>query len=434
MPYTPDSYPRQIPQFKVHGRGEVTVSAKGIITGDSNIPNNGADFGPDTMLGATAPGQYGPSYTQTMGWQEATRYAESIAVSTPQGVRIPTILGMTGQYSFTASVQFGLTSSSKYTFMTTGRNNALITSPDSTPISFFTMSGNAISDFEFNGISFDAAPDGSTLSFFAYDATQTSNANNGRFIRTHFSGTTQNGYVDITNQMSHVMFFDCFPNGLGETALNMTAVNKVSIFGGNWFGDILLDNVIDFAMFGSKLHYDFSIKTTNFARQIRLYGCEDTGNPSNPIVAIGSGSTVDTLILDVAIPDASAAYAPVTNAGTLFYFKWLGGYSSQPLTMPVLATPFLSANPPASGTVYQNTNPYDIEIDLPVYATTAGTAGYVTVAKGATSTPTAIGNQYVNGATSSTSVDIIKLRVPVGWYYEFTSSGVTFGTASVFAD
>ena len=98
-------------------------------------------------------------------------------------------------------------------------------------------------------------------------------------------------------------------------------------------------------------------------------------------------------------------------------------------------TPTLSANPPVSATVYQNTNPYDIEIDLPVYATTSGTAGYVTVAKGASSSSlTTIGNQFVNGSTSSTSVDIIRLRVPAGWYYEFTASGVTFGTASVFAD
>ena len=97
-------------------------------------------------------------------------------------------------------------------------------------------------------------------------------------------------------------------------------------------------------------------------------------------------------------------------------------------------TPTLAANPPVSATVYQNTNSYDIEIDLPVYATTAGTAGYVTIAKGATSTPTAIGNQYVSGDTSDTSEQIIRLRVPAGWYYEFTGSGVTFGTASVFAD
>ena len=98
-------------------------------------------------------------------------------------------------------------------------------------------------------------------------------------------------------------------------------------------------------------------------------------------------------------------------------------------------TPSLSANPPASGTAYQNTNPYDIEIDLPVYASTSGTAGYVTIAKGSSSSSlTTIGNQFVNGSTSSTSVDIIRLRVPAGWYYEFTASGVTFGTASVFAE
>ena len=98
-------------------------------------------------------------------------------------------------------------------------------------------------------------------------------------------------------------------------------------------------------------------------------------------------------------------------------------------------TPTLTANPPVSAKVYQNTNPYAIEIDLPVYATTAGTAGYVTVAKGSSSSSlTTIGNQYVSGDTSDTSEQIIRLRVPANWYYEFTASGVTFGTASVFAD
>ena len=103
--------------------------------------------------------------------------------------------------------------------------------------------------------------------------------------------------------------------------------------------------------------------------------------------------------------------------------RYLGGFS-----------PTLTANPPVSGTVYQNQNPYPIEIDLPAYAPTSGTAGYVTIAKGSTDTPTAIANQYISGDTSSTSTDIIRLRVPAGWYYEFTSSGVTFGTASAFAE
>jgi hypothetical protein len=46
--------------------------------GLSNTPNDGADFGPDTLYGATAPGQYGPPYTKTSGIQEALNYAAQI--------------------------------------------------------------------------------------------------------------------------------------------------------------------------------------------------------------------------------------------------------------------------------------------------------------------------------------------------------------------
>ena len=55
----------------IRGKPYITVSAKGIANGLSNIPNDGADFGPDTTKGATAPGQYGSPYTQTSGIQEA---------------------------------------------------------------------------------------------------------------------------------------------------------------------------------------------------------------------------------------------------------------------------------------------------------------------------------------------------------------------------
>jgi hypothetical protein len=128
------------------------------------------------------------------------------------------------------------------------------------------------------------------------------------------------------------------------------------------------------------------------------------------------------------------ALAPISSNITVNEFRYDNIIGNTTLYSEVLPVPTLSANPPVSGTVYQNTNPYAIEIDLPAYASTSGTAGYVTVAKGSTDTPTAIANQYISGDTSSTSTDIIRLRVPAGWYYEFTASGVTFGTASVFAD
>ena len=59
----------------------ITVSPKGIANGLSTIPNDGADFGPDTMLGATSPGQIGTPYTQTTGIQEAWNYAFASATT-----------------------------------------------------------------------------------------------------------------------------------------------------------------------------------------------------------------------------------------------------------------------------------------------------------------------------------------------------------------
>jgi len=61
-------YPTKLPY--------ITVSSKGMSNGLSDIPNDGADFGPDTMLNATSKGQYGPPYTKTSGLLEAVNYQQ----------------------------------------------------------------------------------------------------------------------------------------------------------------------------------------------------------------------------------------------------------------------------------------------------------------------------------------------------------------------
>jgi len=63
-----------IPQLVFRGKPFITVSAKGISNGLSDTFNDGADFGPDTLLNATAPNQYGPPYSNTSGIQEAINY------------------------------------------------------------------------------------------------------------------------------------------------------------------------------------------------------------------------------------------------------------------------------------------------------------------------------------------------------------------------
>ena len=61
-------------QKNIIGKPYITVSAKGIVNGLSRYPNDGADFGPDTLQGATAPGQYGPPYSTSVGAIEAQDY------------------------------------------------------------------------------------------------------------------------------------------------------------------------------------------------------------------------------------------------------------------------------------------------------------------------------------------------------------------------
>jgi hypothetical protein len=69
------TYVPRVKYNNVQGKPYVTVSAKGISNGLSDTYNDGADFGVDTLQGATAPGQYGPPYSNTWGIQEAVNYA-----------------------------------------------------------------------------------------------------------------------------------------------------------------------------------------------------------------------------------------------------------------------------------------------------------------------------------------------------------------------
>jgi len=66
-----------IPQIVIQTKPYITVSAKGVSNGLSNTFNDSADFGPDTLLNAIAPNQYGSPYTQTAGIQEAVNYVQN---------------------------------------------------------------------------------------------------------------------------------------------------------------------------------------------------------------------------------------------------------------------------------------------------------------------------------------------------------------------
>jgi hypothetical protein len=92
----------------------------------------------------------------------------------------------------------------------------------------------------------------------------------------------------------------------------------------------------------------------------------------------------------------------------------------------------IQANPPVPGTVYQNLNPFEIELHIPVFSITSGLSGTITVYKGPTSPPAQVGTMLVSGETSPSSPQIVTLRVPAWWYYKINVSGATVGQATVF--
>ena len=97
------------------------------------------------------------------------------------------------------------------------------------------------------------------------------------------------------------------------------------------------------------------------------------------------------------------------------------------------ATATMPASPLVSGTVYQNTGTLPLLIVQPVtYSPTGTVAATCAVALGATSTPPTIGTESEPAALTPGTVRNFTLVVPPGWYYSFTTTNATLGTASGF--
>jgi len=473
-------------QKTIIGKPEITVSAKGIQNGTSVYLNDGADFGPDTKLGATTLGQYGPPFTATNGLAEAFDYADAVG----------------GNVSAVASI-FGI--SSPVTFMQ--HSNAIFYGNGATIKALSSMSSmltvnNGNQQFIKNLI-----VDGNNL------ATNGFNVVNGSFGLTidGAGGKNTTGRwlnINMTGNYGGIRLLNCNDDSYllpgGSLSCNLVDGNTLRMSNCSFNGSSSITAPFIFAnnslmkglsatspfaklskcyIFADQSHTDFNNNSYcanlagNYSFSGCIFDCDGSLTGKNvDIVAIAAGASnvganyytfdncqffLDPSGSNTAAVSLFATYAsgnpsvvsghsnlvsassPYTGngylqVGTLSYavtnidFAAIN-ISSGTFTMNV-TNPSLSANPPVSGTVYQNKTGTAYKIYLPVYASTAGTAGYVTIERGATSSPSTIGNRYINGATSSTSVDIIELDVPPGHYYSFTASGVTFGTASVFAN
>ncbi|MDG7037024.1 MAG: hypothetical protein JRN37_06635 [Nitrososphaerota archaeon] len=106
-------------------------------------------------------------------------------------------------------------------------------------------------------------------------------------------------------------------------------------------------------------------------------------------------------------------------------------YSTNPRYLPA---PTLSANPPVSGTVYQNTNPYDIRLKIPItYNPTSTAAATLATGISITSPPTTSTKVSIPAGLTAADGQILTydLVIPAGWYFELIATNAVIGTAEV---
>ena len=473
-------------------KGYISVSAKGIVNGLSDQPNDGADFGPDS---------YNPNrttgipYTYTSGIQEAADY-----LITQKGGTMALLDGVFDTTNAPYQSYINNQGSSQAKVLLTGADpssNAYIsikiigktvnqvtwpevTAPVSTNGTVFRdlSSGSSTPSFILGVAGFSSAPakqsnigididginsivaHGSGIGVFDFKSCSMLNVgmlNLGVDEEwtaglTEPTNDTQVG-INLAGQYDNVcnVNFISSSGGLYNTIGMGHHVNiqKISIVGD--LNAFYIDNEIHEGYIASA-NIEYTQNIFNFASTYsggsvsplkishmsisNNYNYANGSAWQNPVnfMNIPSGVTIPWAVyIDLLTyygGQVPANYYPTTSNNL---YIGVIQYSNTHIASYYTGNPTLSTNPPVSGTAYQNTNPYDIRIYLPAYATTSGTAGTVAIALGSTSSPTAIGTKFISGSTSSSSTEIIELVVPAGWYYEVTLTGTTLATASVFA-
>lgn len=97
------------------------------------------------------------------------------------------------------------------------------------------------------------------------------------------------------------------------------------------------------------------------------------------------------------------------------------------------SSPSISANPPASGTVYQNLNPYDIYLIIPVtLSPTSSASASAQLLVGDSSSSLSVADEVTAPAGSTSGqVYALKAKIPAGYYYKLELTNATAGTATV---
>ena len=452
-------------------KGYISVSAKGIVNGLSNQPNDGCDFGPDS---------YNPNYsgsgipyTQTSGIQEAINYAVTNYVSLqPENLQylIPDVKLFSGNYILQSGVTINPPTVGNYTI-----GNLTLKGIGSSMDTYLEI---RFSD----AWVFDIIPDNvinTNIEFSNLQPIIASGYTPYGFINADFSSVNsftnpfQSYNLDVnggwsTSSMQLLGIKDLFFYNYQEYSTanppNITCNGLTSFVGGRlgaglkvWPQSVLSlinmkidDNLVLYTPSGQSTNplstyiagcFIKGIELSSDIGSIALYQCNITTDVSGYIFTLSSGNSsasVDRIVIDGGV--SQNGNVNLASSGISITYAKISSLVRLTTAIPnVMPTITLSTNPPAAATPYQNTNPYDIYISIPItFPTTASTASSAQLRIGTSSTAGAnpILDQFAEPATLATANGrtwTLKGRVPAGWYYEVDVSTASIGTAVVMA-
>ncbi|MFP3209487.1 MAG: hypothetical protein RXR82_07330 [Nitrososphaeria archaeon] len=433
-------YHSRVPLRLVKGKPYVTVSAKGISNGLSDTYNDGADFGPDTMLGATAPDQYGPPYTQTTGIQEALNYAAQIGA--------PVELGP-GTFYVSTTIQLPNMSG----LVLRGTSEYLTTIEQAPGFSGTIMqwaNPNAVNDMYYFG-HFRLYGVNGNGQIFLMDLKQNETATNGLIESVHIHHANAKGirldgnddtitvklYIDNGggSDIGYVWFS---PNGAGadfySDLFSGAYINAQSFtFVGTVFGPNQNLNLTPlsgqpsiinfFGCYWNQGTYPPRIWVYGSSGELNTYvlnfvGCminPNTQSLPNPFIYNNStySVTVYAKFINSLIQSSSAVdLFGATSGGSLNGYAEFEDLAQPPTNVNINNAAVSTPAVPSSGTAQQNTNPFPVVVYL-----SGGSATQVQVTKG--------GNTYtIWSSSSATAIPFMSVRLNPG-----DSITITYSTA-----
>ena len=318
-----------------------------------------------------------------------------------------------------------------YYYAGAGSDNALAVLPgtSSTPVAFYDISNVMIDGNTGTPIADAFIIAGSTAA--TSDTTVMCNVNNIIVLnwgaKSPFSIDSQSSYLIKGITVHNLTINNCSSIGLNSCAdweisgfnLFLTASSGgFTLYSGTTYGIISSGSIYNPSGNGAALNLGGCTHIT--LQNIKLQGTFNFGVTT-------STSPLSTYMDIVGIDITGATFGIVgINAGNF-------DSTSSIRDCPGFSVPTsISANPPVSGTVYQNTNPTAIRLKIPVTYSPTSTAA-ATLATGTSSSSTVTTSTKVSYPAGITTgiIDTYEMVVPAGQYFELVATNATIGTAEV---